>query len=133
MAIAPISRLGRACAFRWASWPSRCSLAPLVFHAFYTTFQDYDDEGYLLISLRDYARGGILYDEVYSQYGPAYFQLVTPVFRVADLSFTHTHGRALAFALVITTAIVCAVAIWRLSRTAWPRSPARSSSSRRSS
>ena len=60
--------------------------APLVFHAFYTTFQEYDDEGYLLISLRDYARGGILYDEVYSQYGPAYFQLVTPLFRVAGLS-----------------------------------------------
>ena len=52
---------------------------------------------------------------MYSQYGPAYFQLVTPVFRVANLGFTHTHGRALAFALVITTAVVCAVAIWRLS------------------
>jgi hypothetical protein len=116
MAIAPISRLGRACAFPLGVVAVALLLMPLVFHAFYTSFQDYDDEGYLLMSLRDYARGGILYDEVYSQYGPAYFQLVTPVFRVANLDFTHTHGRALAFALVITTAVVCAVAIWRLSR-----------------
>ena len=115
MAIAPISRLGRACAFPLGVVAVALLLMPLVFHAFYTSFQDYDDEGYLLMSLRDYARGGILYDEVYSQYGPAYFQLVTPVFRAANLGFTHTHGRALAFALVITTAVVCAVAIWRLS------------------
>src|SRR6185436_435913 len=62
------------------------------------------------------ARGGVLYDEVYSQYGPAYFQFVSPLFRMTHLSFTHTHGRALAMGLVVATGIVCAVAIWRLSR-----------------
>jgi hypothetical protein len=116
MAIAPISRLGRAWGFALGVGVVALLAAPLLFHAFYTTFQEYDDEGYLLISLRDYARGGILYDEVYSQYGPAYFQLVTPLFRVAGLSFTHTHGRALALGLVVATAIVSAVAIWRFSR-----------------
>ena len=89
---------------------------PLAFYAFFTGFQEYDDEGYLLISLREYARGGALYDEVYSQYGPAYFQLVTGLFRVAGLAFAHTQGRAVALALVIATAILCAVATWRLSR-----------------
>jgi hypothetical protein len=116
MAIAPISRLGRAWAFAVGIGVVTLLAAPLVFHAFYTTFQEYDDEGYLLISLRDYARGGVLYDEVYSQYGPAYFQFVSPLFRMTHLSFTHTHGRALAMGLVVATGIVCAVAIWRLSR-----------------
>jgi hypothetical protein len=116
MAIAPISRLGRAWIFALGVGVVALLAAPLVFHAFYTSFQEYDDEGYLLMSLRDYARGGILYDEVYSQYGPAYFQLVTPLFRVAGLSFTHVHGRALALGLVVATAIVCAAAIWRLGR-----------------
>jgi hypothetical protein len=94
MAIAPISRLGRAWAFALGVGVVALLAAPLVFHAFYTTFQEYDDEGYLLISLRDYARGGILYDEVYSQYGPAHFKLVTPLFRVAG---------ALALGLVVAT------------------------------
>ena len=58
MAIAPISRLGRACAFPLGVVAVALLLMPLVFHAFYTSFQDYDDEGYLLMSLRDYARGG---------------------------------------------------------------------------
>jgi len=65
MAIAPISRLGRAWAFAVGIGVVTLLAAPLVFHAFYTTFQEYDDEGYLLISLRDYARGGVLYDEVF--------------------------------------------------------------------
>jgi hypothetical protein len=60
MAIAPISRLGRAWAFAVGIGVVTLLAAPLVFHAFYTTFQEYDDEGYLLISLRDYARGGVL-------------------------------------------------------------------------
>lgn len=90
--------------------------SPLAFYAFFTSFQEYDDEGYLLISLREYARGSVLYDEVYSQYGPAYFQLLTALFRVAGLAFVHTHGRALALALLIATAIVCAAVTWRLSR-----------------
>jgi hypothetical protein len=90
--------------------------SPLAWYAFFTGFQEYDDEGYLLISLRDYARGGVLYDEVYSQYGPAYFQLLTPIFRVTRLAFTHAHGRGLALALVVATAILCAVVTWRLTR-----------------
>ena len=105
---------------------------PLAFYAFFTGFQEYDDEGYLLISLREYARGGVLYDEVYSQYGPAYFQLVTGLFRVAGLAFAHTQGRALALALVIAAAILCAVATWRLSGSLLIASPPSCSSSRRS-
>jgi hypothetical protein len=89
---------------------------PLAYHAFFTGLEDYDDEGYLLISLREYARGGILYDEVYSQYGPAYHQLLTPVFRLGRLAFVPMHGRALGALLLLVTAIVCAVAIWRLTR-----------------
>lgn len=90
--------------------------APLGYYAFFTGFQEYDDEGYLLISLREYARGGVLYDEVYSQYGPAYYQLLTPIFRVGGLAFVHTHGRALGLLLLLATAIACAAALWRLGR-----------------
>jgi hypothetical protein len=86
----------------------------LAWYAFFTGFQEYDDEGYLLISLRDYGRGGVLYDEVYSQYGPAYFQLVTSIFRATHLAYIHAHGRDLALGLVVATAILCAAVMWRL-------------------
>ena len=112
----PGSRLGRAVALSLGIGIVALLASPLAFYAFFTGFQEYDDEGYLLISLREYARGGVLYDEVYSQYGPAYFQLLTALFRVAGLTFVHTHGRILALALLAATAIVCAVVTWRLSR-----------------
>lgn len=38
----------------------------------FTTFRFWDDEGYVLISLRNFASGGSLYSDVYSQYGPFY-------------------------------------------------------------
>ena len=64
--------------------------------AAFNGFQPYDDEGYILLSLREYARGGVLYDEVYSQYGPAYFELVTSTFAVLTSTgcSTSAGGRA---------------------------------------
>jgi hypothetical protein len=36
----------------------------------FSAFMFYDDEGYVLLSLRNFAEHGHLYGEVYSQYGP---------------------------------------------------------------
>src|SRR5262249_44456587 len=89
---------------------------PMAFHGMFSGFQDYDDEGYLLISLRNYARGGVLYDQVYTQYGPAYYQLLSAVFRLLGLGFTHVAGRAFVMALWITVPALCAWATYRLTR-----------------
>ena len=114
--VAPVARFVRALVLPLGVVAVGLVTSPLAFYAFFTGLQEYDDEGYLLISLREYARGGVLYDEVFSQYGPAYFQVLTPIFRVARLAFVPTHGRALGMALLVVTAIVCAMATWRLTR-----------------
>lgn len=36
----------------------------------FTTFMIYDDEGYVLLSLKHFTEHGGLYDRVYTQYGP---------------------------------------------------------------
>jgi hypothetical protein len=90
--------------------------APVAFLAMFSGFQDYDDEGYMLIVLREYARGGRLYDEVYSQYGPAYHQAVSTLFRLLSLDFTHEHGRAVVLVLWLAVAAVCATLTYRLTR-----------------
>ena len=39
-----------------------------------TVFQEYDDEGYLLLSLKHYMDGGHLYTDTFTNYGPfSYF------------------------------------------------------------
>jgi hypothetical protein len=77
-------------------------------------FRDYDDEGYLLISLREYARGGPLYDVVYSQYGPAYYQLLTALFGLLGLEFTHAAGRAVVLGVWLSIGALCGLATYRL-------------------
>jgi hypothetical protein len=44
-----------------------------VWYATFTGFAPYDDEGYVLLSAREFLAGRALYDEVFSQYGPAYY------------------------------------------------------------
>ena len=39
----------------------------------FTSFGDWDDEGYFLISVSSFLRGEALYTDVYSLYGPFYF------------------------------------------------------------
>ena len=41
-------------------------------------FAPWDDEGYMLVSLDAFHRGGRLYDEVYTSYGPFYFEMTRP-------------------------------------------------------
>jgi hypothetical protein len=89
---------------------------PGAYYGMFSGFRDYDDEGYLLISLRDYSRHGILYDQVYTQYGPAYYQLLTAVFSLLGLDFTHSAGRAFVLALWVVVPALCAFTTYRLTR-----------------
>src|SRR5262249_15440684 len=60
--------------------------------------------------------GGVLYDQVYTQYGPAYYQLLSAIFGLLGLGFTHVAGRAFVMALWITVPALCAWATYRLTR-----------------
>jgi hypothetical protein len=56
-------------------------------------YRDYDDEGYMLLSLLHYFRDGGLYTKTYSQYGPFYFWAQTAWFRLLHLPITLDAGR----------------------------------------
>src|SRR5688572_3911549 len=81
-----------------------------------TTFMPYDDEGYVLISLRNYLSGLRLYEDVFSQYGPwpfVYHELVTTALQA---EMTHALGRALTVFHWVAMALLCGVLGWRLTR-----------------
>jgi hypothetical protein len=50
-------------------------LALAAFSVLFTTWANYDDEGYILWTLIHHSQGHILYDDIYSQYGPAFYLL----------------------------------------------------------
>lgn len=89
---------------------------PLAFFAMFTGFNGYDDEGYVLISLRHYVAGGALYDQVYSHYGPAFYELIGSAVPLLGLEITHAGGRAFTAGVWLATSVLCGVASYRLSR-----------------
>lgn len=62
-----------------------------------TLFSDYDDEGYMLISIAEYLKHGHLYSYTYSQYGPFFFVAGELCFRLLRIPLNHDGGRLVMF------------------------------------
>lgn len=60
-----------------------------------TAFMVYDDEGYVLWSLRMYGENGSLYERVFSQYGPLFYAYYDALRRILGLTLDHDTGRLL--------------------------------------
>lgn len=81
---------------RIAVWGGLALALPVVAYLLVnTTFMMYDDEGYLLISLRNYLAGLRLYDDVFSQYGPWPYVYHQCIAGLLDTPVTHMLGRGL--------------------------------------
>lgn len=81
----------------------------------FSAFMFYDDEGYVLLSLRNFAAHGHLYDEVYSQYGPFPYAFYS-VLHWLGFPFTHTAGRLLTLTVWGGAALASAQIVWRDTR-----------------
>ena len=101
-------------------WTGLVALAAVLVLAGYwllfTVFMGYDDEGYVLISLRNYAAHGGLYDRVFSQYGPFFFAAFDAMHRVLGFAWTNSSGRLLTLVLWSATALFPAALVWRRTR-----------------
>lgn len=84
----------------------------------FTTFMAYDDEGYVLLSLRNFALHGGLYDRVYTQYGPFPYLFYDGLHRLLGFEFTNTAGRWITLVNWTGTAAACAALVWRQTRSA---------------
>ena len=96
------------------------TLAAAGFWLLFSMFMEYDDEGYVLISLKNFAEHGGLYDRVYSQYGPVPFELWDALHRLLGFDFTNEAARWITLATWLGTALVCALLVGRRTRSlAW--------------
>ena len=81
----------------------------------FSAFMFYDDEGYVLLSLRNFAEHGGLYREVYSQYGPFPF-VFHYLLHALGLPLTHTVGRLITLGAWGGTAVLCAAVAGQVTR-----------------
>jgi len=101
----------RTLVFTGAAAAFTVAAAMLMFSA----FMYYDDEGYVLISLKNFAEHGGLYREVYSQYGPFPFVFYHGL-HTLGLPFTHVAGRLVTLAAWAGCALGCAALVRRATR-----------------
>jgi len=81
----------------------------------FSTFMFYDDEGYVLISLINFAKHGGLYRDVYTQYGPFPFVFYYGL-QSAGIPITHTLGRLVTLGAWAGTAWSCAMLVGHTTR-----------------
>ena len=103
-------------------WPATLLLAgasavltTLAASAMFAVFMFYDDEGYVLISYRNFAEGGALYGEIFSQYGPFPF-VVHWLLHLAGLPLSHAGGRAFTLCLWVLVSLGLAALAGRAAR-----------------
>ena len=82
----------------------------------FDTFGGFDDEGYLLITLKAFARHGGLYTHVYSAFGPFYFEAFSTIF--TWLPVTLDNGRMVTTVVTLLASLGFGVGITMLTRSA---------------
>lgn len=90
--------------------------ARMVWHYFAGAPIGTDDEGYLTMVVRSWARGGALYTDVFSQYGPFPTVLHGLPLRLGDLSLSLSTGRAVSAATTLLAMALVAASTWAATR-----------------
>lgn len=80
----------------------------------FTGFPFYDDEGYMLIALKSFLNQGSLYDEVFTQYGPFYYEAWGAIFSILGVPVDHNAGRAATAVAWVLASLLVGGSIWRI-------------------
>lgn len=90
-------------------------LAVIACRLMFSAFMFYDDEGYVLLSLQNFAAHGGLYRDVYSQYGPFPFAGWSAL-HALGVPVNHLTGRLVTTAAWIAVACGCALLVRHVTR-----------------
>jgi hypothetical protein len=87
--------------------------ALFAYLAIFSQFAFYDDEGYVMLSVKKFLDGLPLYDQIYTQYGPFYYLVKKLVFLIIGAPVTHDITRLTTIVQWIAAACLCAVFVYR--------------------
>lgn len=82
----------------------------------FTGFFPYDDEGYMLSALHSFVHHGHLYNDVFTQYGPFYYEFWGSLFSTFGVSVNHDNGRTATMVVWILTGLLFGLIGWRITR-----------------
>ncbi len=82
----------------------------------FSSFAVADDEGYMLIALRSFVEHGSLYNDVFSQYGPFYYDLWGGLFSLFGIPVDHDSGRTVTLVVWVLSSLGLGLATMRITR-----------------
>ena len=95
---------------------SAAALVAIVaaYFALFTQFAGYDDEGTLLVTVKAFAQGHVLYRDIYSEYGPFYYELFGGLFALTGKAVTTDASRTIVVFLWTASSLLYGLAAHRL-------------------
>jgi hypothetical protein len=91
-----------------------CVLAWIGHRLVFAQFQGYDDEGYLLVTVQQFLQGFPLYDDVYTQYGPAYYLWQQVLHGIVGIPVTHDATRVITLVVWLGCSALAGIPVWLL-------------------
>jgi hypothetical protein len=86
---------------------------PIARYRIFTGFSNYDDEGYMLISLKSFLNHGWLYDGV-AGYGPFYYEFWGAVVSIFGIPVDHDGGRTMTMVVWALSSLLIGLSTWRM-------------------
>ncbi len=80
----------------------------------FTQFAPYDDEGTVLVALKAFAGGETLYKDVYTPFGPFYFELFGGFFSLTGLDVTTDTSRTIVMVIWVASSLLFGLSVQRL-------------------
>ncbi len=85
-----------------------------AYFTIFTVFAPYDDEGTLLVTLQSFVHGDVLYRDVYSEYGPFYYEIFGGLFALTGHAVTTDTSRTITVVVWVATSLMFGIAGQRL-------------------
>lgn len=88
----------------------------VAWHFLFATFRPWDDEGYMLLVVREFARHGGLYDRIQTPYAPLFFEAIAGLHLFLGLALDNVSARWIALVVWIGATLGCSVLVFRGTR-----------------
>jgi hypothetical protein len=85
-----------------------------AYFAIFDRFSPYDDEGTVLVTLKAFVNGGTLYRDIYSEYGPFYYELFGGLFALSGHAVSTDAGRSIVIVVWVSASLLFGIGAQRL-------------------